>query len=113
MELHVITFRLEPNIYEAFLSLVEDERNENGIKVPAGQVVRKIVIARLREKGYLTDKPKAGQRRESEREIGQRRESGGEIERQGEIKPKQKSVQRQESDDKSLFGDDGGESERS
>jgi hypothetical protein len=100
-----VSFRLEPEIYRAFMSLVEDERNENGIKVPAGQVVRKIVIARLREKGYLTtDKPKAGQRRESGREI--------ESEGKREVGHKPKSVQRQESDDKSLFGDDDKDVER-
>ncbi|MDR0665558.1 MAG: hypothetical protein LBF86_08595 [Helicobacteraceae bacterium] len=82
MELHTVAVKLEPELYEAFLSLVEDERNENEIKVPLGHVARKIVIAHLRAKGYLTtNKPKVAldsQRRgkESKRQEGDRQDSG-------------------------------------
>jgi hypothetical protein len=63
---HTVAFKLELELYEAFMSFVKDERERNEIKAPVGQIVRKIVMAHLRAKGYLsTDKPKARQKQEN------------------------------------------------
>jgi hypothetical protein len=53
-----VTIGLDNDLLEALRSYIEDEYAETGVKIPTGQMVRKIIVAHLRKEGYLTDKPK-------------------------------------------------------
>jgi hypothetical protein len=104
-----VAFRVNLELHEAICSYIKDEYEKSGVKVPVGQTIRKILVAFLREQGYLTtNKLKVGQRLENGQEIERKRETerAQEIGR-GQIEPtKQKGGQRRENYEQSLFASD-------